>query len=91
MTNMLGMAPAQAYAFAARMTTDAQSMRDLVTQIAQMVTDVAWFGHNAEVFRRDWESRLRPQLLAIVDELERTAQALRRHAAAQEQLSNTGR
>jgi uncharacterized protein YukE len=88
---MLGMAPAQADAFAGRIAGDAVAMRDLLRQIASMVTEVAWFGHNADLFREDWEGRLQPQLVAVVEELDRTAQNLRRLAAAQTQLSNNGR
>ena len=88
---LLGLAPEQAYAFAGRISADARSMQDLVGQVTRMVTQVAWFGHNADLFRGDWEGRLSAQLVAVVEELDRTAQTLRRLADAQVQLSNNGR
>jgi hypothetical protein len=50
----------------------------------------AW-DDNAHLFRDDWGGRLRPQRAAVIEELDRTAQTLRRLAAEQVQLSNNGR
>lgn len=84
----LGMSTQQARTYAGRIDTDARSVRDLVNQVGRMVGEVAWFGHNADLFRADWEQRLRPMLTMLADELEQSGHTLQRHAAAQEHVSN---
>ena len=86
-SGMLGMDPGQADAFAHRMSADALDVGTLIGQITQMVTDVSWFGDDAERFRQDWDGLLRPQLAAIAEVLNGQAQTLRRHAANQLSVS----
>jgi uncharacterized protein YukE len=80
---MLGMDPVQANAFAQRMSADAAEVGSLVGQIASMVSDVGWFGAEAERFRQDWDGVLRPRLSALIEVLNGQAQALHQHATNQ--------
>jgi uncharacterized protein YukE len=83
MGGFLGLDADQADSFATRMSDEAKQVSGLAEEINRMLTDVKWFGNNAQKFRQEWDSFLRGQLGKVVDDLNQRSVELKQHAAKQ--------
>jgi uncharacterized protein YukE len=87
MSGMLGMDPYQAQDYSNKMSSSASEFRELINVISQMVGNVAWYGHNANQFKEDWNSSIMNEVHGVVEALESKASQLGNYALQQLHIS----
>jgi hypothetical protein len=87
MSGMLGMDPYQAQDYSNRMNGSASDFRELIDVISQMVSNVAWYGNNANQFKEEWSSSIMTEIQGAIEALEGKASELGRYALEQLHVS----
>jgi len=86
----LGLDPEQMDALATKMTNEASTISDIVTQITSQVNSTWWQGPDAERFKGEWEGTHSSALRNAADALDQVAQLVRSEAQQQRQVSGAG-
>ncbi|MDO4791634.1 MAG: WXG100 family type VII secretion target [Buchananella hordeovulneris] len=89
MANMIGMNVEEVRALAGTFEQKAGELDNIISTVESKLGATTWVGKDADQFRNDWNSRLKPDLKRAAEELRKAAGTAKTNATAQENTSNT--
>lgn len=88
-SGLKGMNIEQGRALAKACHTDADQITQLTSKLTQQLHSTEWLGHDADMFRNQWQSEYSTALKKVAHALVEASQHLNKEADAQEQASNS--
>lgn len=71
-----------------QLTTKAEEIQGIMTQLNTRINQVHWTGPDADKFKSDWNGQHVSQLKTVISALRDAGQRAQRNASEQEQTSN---
>lgn len=71
-----------------QLTTKAEEIQGIMTQLNSRINQVHWTGPDADKFKSDWNGQHVSQLKTVISVLKDAGQRAQRNASEQEQTSN---
>lgn len=84
---MIGMDVIEVRNLAKQFNAKADEITGIKNFIESQISSTTWVGTDRDTFKSDWDSRLRPSLERVVDELQKAAQTAIKNAEMQENTS----
>lgn len=89
MANMIGMNVEEVRGLARTLDAKAGDIDQIINTVESQLGTTTWVGKDADQFRNDWNSQLKPDLKRVAEALRKAAGTARTNAQMQENTSNT--